>query len=135
MFDEGMMLNPDAVAKLKAVTGNYSWPYITHAQRNELARVFIQEAGRLLNQEAESRVKHAVECHSKGELSYEEYMELIEQISCEEEARGATYGGTYARNRVFDFAQKVLDREKKRIYDLSLADARKQFEQEKQKTK
>ncbi|BCL81568.1 hypothetical protein ccbrp13_40330 [Ktedonobacteria bacterium brp13] len=107
-----MLLNPIAVEKLKDVTRRYHWTMITHSQRNELARMFIEEAGRLQDQKAESSIKHVVEVYSKGEITHERYIELIEQMSKEEETRGASYGGAYARNRVFDFAQKALDRAK-----------------------
>ncbi len=96
--------------------------------------MFREEAERLLDQKAESVIKHAVEQHTCGDISYEQYMEVIEQVSKEEEGRGATYGASYARNRVFDFAQNALDRAKERQHTLALADARKQFEEEKQKT-
>lgn len=87
-----MLLNQKAVEKLKSVTevtGYYWYPYRTHAQRNELSRIFIEEAGRLLDQQAESTIKHGVELYCKGNISYEQYSELIEQVSRDEEARGA----------------------------------------------
>jgi uncharacterized membrane protein len=129
-----MLLSPLAVEKLKGVTRSWYWPYITHEQRNELARMFLQEAGRLLDQKAESAIYHAVERYSKGELPYERYIELIEQVSQDEAAKGAAYGAEYARNRVFDFAQKALDRVQEQAYALALTDAKKQYESEKQKT-
>lgn len=128
-----MLLNPIAVKKLKAVTAFGYWPYTTHERRNELAQMFLEEAGKLLDQKAESTVKHVVESYSNGEISYERYIELIEQVSKEEAARGASYGGDYACNRVFEFAQKALDRAKEQAYALSLADEKKQYEVEKQK--
>ena len=129
-----MLLNPLAVKKLKEVTAYNYWPYTTHEQRNELARMFNEEAGRLLDQKAESLVKHTVEIYSKGEIPYERYIERIEQVSKEEAMRGAAYGEEYARNRVFDFAQKALDRAKDQVHALSLTDAKKQYEMEKQKS-
>ncbi len=129
-----MLLNPMAVRRLKDVTAYSYWPDTTHAQRNEFARMFNEEAARLLDQKAESTIKHTVELYSRGDIPYEHYMELIEEVSREEEVRGANYGGEYARNRVFDFAQKALDRAKDQAYALSLADAKKQYELERQKT-
>lgn len=129
-----MLLNPIAVKKLKDVTAYNYWPNTTHEQRNELARMFNEEAGRLLDQKAKSTIKQIVDLYSKGEISYERYIELIEEQSKEEEKRGASYGGEYARNRTFDFAQKALDRAKDQAYALSLADAKKQYELERQRT-
>jgi hypothetical protein len=128
-----MLLNPLAVEKLKDITV-YGWhPYTTHARRNELIRMFIEEAERLLDQKAESTIKHVVGLYSNGKISYEQYIELVEQVSEEEAKRGAAYGETYARNRVFDFAQQVLDRINEQAYDLALTDVKKQYEKEKQK--
>lgn len=128
-----MLLSPTAVRRLKDVTAYGYYPDTTHEQRNRLARMFNEEAGKLLDQKAESTIKRAVELHSKGDISYEQYMEMIEEVSKEEEARGASYGGAYARNRAFEFAQKALDRAKEQAHALSLADAQKQYELEKQK--
>jgi hypothetical protein len=69
-----------------------------------------------------------------SEISYEQYSEMIEEISQEEGKRGACYGEEYARNHVFEFAQKALDRAKDQAHALSLADAKKQYEIERQKT-
>ena len=130
-----MLLNSQAVEKLKSVTEINWYPYYyrTHAQRNEQARMFVEEAGRLLDQQAESTIKHVVELYYKGDIPYERYSELIEQVSKEEEARGAALGAAYARNHVFDFAQRTLDREKEQIEALTLADAKKNHELERQK--
>jgi predicted negative regulator of RcsB-dependent stress response len=95
--------------------------------------MFNEEAGKLLDQKTESTIKHAVELYGRGDISYERYMELIEEVSQEEEARGAAYGGAYARNSVFEFAQKALDRAKDQAYALSLTEAKKQYELERQK--
>src|SRR6266851_7172961 len=100
---ESMLLNPTAVRRLKDVTAYNYWPNTTHEQRNELARMFNEEAAKLLDQKAESTIKHVVELYSRGEIPYERYMELIEEVSKEEEVQGASYGGEYARNRAFDF--------------------------------
>ncbi|MBO0781656.1 MAG: hypothetical protein J2P37_22775, partial [Ktedonobacteraceae bacterium] len=129
-----MLLSPQAVRRLKDVTAYNNWPNTTHEQRNELARMFNEEAGRLLDQKAESTVKHVVELHSSGDITFERYIELIEEISREEETRGAAHGGEYARNRVFEFAQKALDRAKDRAHALQLSDAKRQYELEKRKT-
>jgi len=131
-----MLLNPKAVKRLKQVTKSMGFwynSYETHAQRNELARMFIEEAGRLLDQKAEQTIKHSVELYCKGEISYERYCECIDQVSREEEARGATQGGAYARNHVFDFAQKAFEQEKDRMHALALAEVRKNYEVERQK--
>ncbi len=131
-----MLLNPKAVKRLKRVTesmGYWHNTYETHAQRNELARMFIEEAGRLLDQKAEQTIKHHVELYCKGEITYERYCELIDQISRDEEARGATQGGAYARNHVFAFAQKAFEQEKNRMHALALAEAKKNYEMERQK--
>jgi len=131
-----MLLNLKAVKRLKRVTESMGYWYNTdetHAQRNELARMFIEEAGRLLDQKAEQTIKHNVELYCKGEISYERYSELLDQVSREEEARGATQGGAYARNHVFDFAQKAFEQEKDRIHALALAEVKKNSEVERQK--
>lgn len=95
--------------------------------------MFIEEAGRLLDQKAEQIIKHTVELYCRGEITYERYCELIDQVSRDEEARGATLGGAYARNHVFDFAQKAFEQEKDRIHALTLAEAQKNYEVERQK--
>ena len=123
-----MLLNPRAFARLKSVTRITSWPATTHAQRNEAARLFLDEVGRLLDQKSESIIKYAVERYSKEEISHEQYLELVDQVSREEEARGAAYGAEYARNRAFDFAQKALEKEQERTYTLALVEAKKQHE-------
>jgi hypothetical protein len=127
-----MLLNPRAVEKLKSVTW-YPYYYRTHAQRNEQERRFLEETERLLDQQAESTIKHLVECYCQRDISYEEYSERVEQISKEEEVRGAALGAASARNHVFDFAQRVLDREKEQIATLTLAEAQKNYEVERQK--
>jgi hypothetical protein len=96
--------------------------------------MFLEEAEKLLDQKAESAVKHLVEQYHRGEISYERYSESVEDISQEEGKRGAAYGQEYARNKVFDLAQKELEKIKKREHDLSLADAKKEYEAEKRKT-
>jgi hypothetical protein len=132
-----MLLSPLAVKRLKEATTfyYYDWyPYATHSRRNELSRMFLEEAEKLLDQKAESAVKHLVEQYHRGEISYERYSESVEDISQEEGKRGAAYGQEYARNQVFDLAQKELEKIKKREHDLSLTDAKKQYEAEKRKT-
>lgn len=119
-----MLLNPMAARRLKDVTAYTYYPLSTHARRNELARMFNEEAQKLLDQKAESTIKHLVERYSNGEITHEQYLELVEQVSKEEEARGAAYGGEYARNRAFEYAQKVLDRAKEQAYAISLAEAK-----------
>ena len=55
-----MLLNPKAVKRLKRVTESMGYwynPNETHAQRNELARMFIEEAGRLLRVTVSKREK------------------------------------------------------------------------------
>lgn len=131
-----MLLNPKAVQRLKLVTrarGYYYDTYQTHSQRNEWTYMFLEEARKLLDQQAEQTIKHTVELYCAGEISYERYSELIEQISKEEEERGALQGGAYARNHVFDFAQKAVDREKERRHALALTEAQKKLEIERQK--
>jgi hypothetical protein len=129
-----MLLNPMAVNKLNNVTRIAYYPYTTHYLRNEATRAFLKEAGRLLDQQAESTVKHAIELYTTKEISYEQYLEIIERVSNEEAVRGAAYGGEYARNRVFDFAQTILDQAKEQAHELALLEAKKQYEREKQKT-
>ena len=131
-----MLLNPKAVQRLKRVTESVGYwynTYETHAQRNELARMFIEETGRLLDQQAEQTIKHSVELYCKREISYERYCELLDQVSREEEVRGAAQGGAYARNHVFDFAQRAFEREKDRMHALALAEVKKNVEVERQK--
>lgn len=131
-----MLLNPKAVKRLKRVTESVGYwynTYETHAQRNELARMFIEETGRLLDQQAEQTIKHSVELYCKREISYERYCELLDQVSREEEVRGATQGGAYARNHVFDFAQRAFEQEKDRMHTLALAEVKKNVEVERQK--
>ena len=67
-------------------------------------------------------------------MTYEQYIEAIEQVSREEEARGATTGGEYARNRTFNFAQKSLEAAQSQTHELSLMDAKKQYEIERRKS-
>lgn len=131
-----MLLNPKAVKRLKRVTESMGYwynTYETHAQRNELARMFIEETGKLLDQQAEQTIKHSVELYCKREITYERYCELLDQVSREEEVRGAAQGGAYARNHVFDFAQRAFEQEKDRIHALALAEVKKNVEVERQK--
>lgn len=129
-----MLLNPMAAKRLNTITRIGYYPYTTHHQRNEAIRVFLEEAGGLLDQQAEGKIKHAIELYTTNEIPYEHYLELIERVSNEEAVRGAAYGGEYARNRVFDFAQTILDQAKERAHQLALVEAKKQYEVEKQKT-
>ncbi len=129
-----MLINPRAIEKLRYVTTINYYPNTTHAQRNEFIRLFIAEAGRLLDQQAESAIKHVVELYVRGDIPYERYMEQIEEIGQQEATRGAAYGAEYARNRAFDFAQKVLDLTREQAYALALVEAQKQYEIERQKS-
>ncbi|MBX5458772.1 MAG: hypothetical protein IRZ31_17915 [Thermogemmatispora sp.] len=98
-----------------------------------MAKAFLAEAGRLLDQQAEATVKDAVERYCAGELPYEDYQEIIQQVSNEEAKRGAAPGETAARNRVFDLAQRLLDQAREHARQLQLIEAQKQLEQEHQK--
>jgi hypothetical protein len=129
-----MLINPEAVEKLRDVTTMRGYPGTTHRQRNEAIRSFLAEAGHLLDRQAESTVKHAVERYGAGELSYEDYQALIEQVGREEAKRGAALAETFARNRVFELAQRFLDQAQEHARQLQLLEARKQLEQEQQKT-
>jgi hypothetical protein len=129
-----MLINPNAVEKLNDVIRYYFQGEITHYRRNELAQMFSEESKKLLDQKAESEIKHIVERYAREEITHERYTELIEQVSKEEEVRGAAMGGEYARNRTFDFAQKALDKLHLQAHELSLADAKKQYEIERRKS-
>ncbi|RAQ94316.1 hypothetical protein [Thermogemmatispora tikiterensis] len=96
--------------------------------------MFLTEAGRLLDQQAESMVKRAVERYCAGELSYEAYQEIIEQVSKQEAQQGAALGEMAARNRVFDLAQRLLDQAQEHARQLQLIEAKTQLEQERRKT-
>ncbi len=129
-----MLINPEAVEKLRDVTRIGWYPEIRHSQRNEAIRSFLAEAGHLLDRQAESTAKHAVERYCAGELSYEAYQAILEQVSAEEAKRGAALGETSAHNRVFEVAQRFLDQAQEHARQLQLIEARKQLEQEQQKT-
>jgi hypothetical protein len=128
-----MLLNLEAVRKLKDVVQDYYnedyyYPRTTHRQRNRMSHMFLEEAGKLLDQKAESTLKHAVEQYMEGEISYEQYSDVVEYISKEEGERGAAYGRESARNQAFKKAQKLLDEAKKRNDELKLTKEKKEYE-------
>lgn len=132
-----MLLSPKAVRRLKKVTQSYwyNWyPKATHTERNELSRMFLEEVNKLLDQKSESLVKRAVEQYVNGDLSYEQYLQRVEQIAQEEGERGADYGRTYASNQVFSLAQKEVERVKKHREGLEVLEAKQQMERERAET-
>jgi hypothetical protein len=128
-----MLLNLEAVRKLKDVVRDYYneeyyYPRTTHRQRNRMSHMFLEEADKLLDQKAESTLKHAVERYLDGEISYEQYIEIVECTSQEEGERGAVYGRESARNKTFEKAQKLLDEAKKHDDELKLIKEKKEYE-------
>jgi hypothetical protein len=93
-----------------------------------MSHMFLEEADKLLDQKAESTLKHAVERYMNGEISYEQYIEIVECASQEEGERGAAYGRESARNKTFEKAQKLLDEAKKRNDELKLTKEKKEYE-------
>lgn len=131
-----MLLAPEAVKKLQIVVQDYfndegGYSGTTHRQRNAMAHAFLEEVGKLLDQQAESVLKRAVEQYMSGALSYEQYMEIVERVSREEGERGAELGRVSARNKAFETAQKALDAAKQREDTLALLQARKEYEAKK----
>jgi cellobiose-specific phosphotransferase system component IIA len=128
-----MLLSLEAVRKLKDVVQDYYneeyyYPRTTHRQRNRMSHMFLEEADKLLDQKAESTLKHAVERYMDGEISYEQYIEIVECTSQEEGERGAAYGRESARNKTFEKAQKFLDEAKKHDDELKLTKEKKEYE-------
>src|SRR5690349_12088272 len=91
-----MLLNPRAVQQLRLVTANYDWPYTTHKQRNDLARMFIYEAGRLIDQKQEIELQRLAEQLQNSAITYEEFQSEVAKISEDEGERGSQQGREYA---------------------------------------